>query len=205
MFGAIEKSEDGGQEGFWFGPHFIRLVRNFTTEAGTVEDIGFVATDLAKALDMRDAANAIRGLDPDQKGTHQVSTPGGLQSLTVISESGFYDVVVRSDKPQGKALRHLVTREILPQLRTPGTAQRAQLDCEPSEQALPAGMPGRKGAGQIRTLGTAQALLAGTAAGQKGGHRMSTPATPPSVDAAAAGLAAAFKGQVIENYAAPEV
>ncbi len=43
-------------------------------------------------------------------------TPGGTQALTVISESGFYDVVVRSDKPQGKALRSLVTREVLPQL-----------------------------------------------------------------------------------------
>lgn len=32
-----------------------------------------------------------------------MTTPGGTQSLTVISESGFYDVVVRSDKPQGKA------------------------------------------------------------------------------------------------------
>lgn len=29
--------------------------------------------------------------------------------MTVISESGFYDVVVRSDKPQGKALRALLS------------------------------------------------------------------------------------------------
>jgi hypothetical protein len=40
---------------------------------------------------------------------------------------------------------------------------------------------------------------------QKGLHRVKPPATPPSVDAAAAGLAAAFKGQVIENYVASEV
>lgn len=55
------------------------------TEAGTTEDIGFVATDLAKALEHRDAATAVRGLDSDQKGTHQVRTPGGTQSLTVVS------------------------------------------------------------------------------------------------------------------------
>jgi hypothetical protein len=112
--------EHQGQEGFWFGPQFIRLVRGFTTEAGTVEDIGFVATDLAKALEHYDATRLTRLLDPDQKGLHRVETPGGLQSLTVISESGFYDVVVRSDKPQGKQLRAVVTREILPQIRKTG-------------------------------------------------------------------------------------
>jgi hypothetical protein len=108
-------------DGFWFGPHFIRIVRNFTTEAGTTEDIGFVATDLAKALEIRRTADLADRLDPDQKGGGQISTLGGTQTLTVISESGFYDVVVRSDKPQGKQLRHLVTREILPQLRKTGT------------------------------------------------------------------------------------
>lgn len=43
-------------------------------------------------------------LDGDQKGVARTDTPGGTQSLTVISESGFYDVVLRSDKPQGKPL-----------------------------------------------------------------------------------------------------
>jgi prophage antirepressor-like protein len=121
MLGVIERSEDSGQEGFWFGPHFIRLVRGFTTEAGTVEDIGFVATDLAKALDMQDARNATRGLDPDQKGRHKVTTPGGIQSMTVVSESGFYDLVVRSNKAEARPLRNLVTRQILPALRKTGT------------------------------------------------------------------------------------
>jgi anti-repressor protein len=87
------------ESGFWFGTHYIRLVRDFTTEAGTAEDIGFVATDLAKALEHTNSRTMVSALDPDQKGVSQVYTPGGLQSLTVISESGFYDVVVRSDKP----------------------------------------------------------------------------------------------------------
>ena len=42
-------------------------------------------------------------MDPDQKGVSQIDTLGGTQSLGVVSESGFYDTVVRSDKPQGKA------------------------------------------------------------------------------------------------------
>jgi hypothetical protein len=64
-----------------------------------------VATDLAKALEIRRTADLADRLDPDQKGGGQISTLGGTQSLGVISESGFYDVVVRSDKPEGKQLR----------------------------------------------------------------------------------------------------
>jgi len=137
-------------DGFWFGDHFIRLVQNFTTEAGATEDIGFVATDLAKALEHRDAATAVRGLDSDQKGTHQVRTPGGIQPLTVVSESGFYDTVVRSHKPQGKVLRALVTREILPRLRKTG-----------SYSVAPATPPAAPIAGQSQDITASYLLMAG--------------------------------------------
>jgi len=76
-------------DGFWFGDHYIRLIRNFTTEAGTTEDIGFVAADLAKALEHRAANDITKYLDPDQKGTSQIRTLGGLQSLTVISDKAW--------------------------------------------------------------------------------------------------------------------
>lgn len=112
---------NNGQEGFWFGNHWIRIVRDFTTEAGTVEDFGFVANDIAEALEMQETRNAHRGLDTDQKGGRRVPTPGGIQPMIVVSESGLYDVVMRSNKPEGKVLRNLVTRQILPQLRKTGT------------------------------------------------------------------------------------
>ena len=119
----LQHINDSDQQGFWFDVHFIRIVRNFTTEAGTVEEIGFVASDLAKALDMKDGFNATRGLDSDQKGPHKVRTIAGEQTVGVVSESGFYDVVVRSSKPEGKRLRSLVTREILPAIRKWGAYQ----------------------------------------------------------------------------------
>lgn len=128
-------SFQAGDSGFQFEGHYIRLVRDFTTEAGTVEEIGFVATDLAKALEMREAERITRLLDSDQKGPHLVGTPGGTQSLTVISESGFYDVVVRSDKAQGKKLRAVVTREILPAIRQTG-----RYVAQPARPAAPMGL-----------------------------------------------------------------
>ena len=136
----LQQINDTDQQGFWFGVHFIRIVRNFTTEAGTVEEIGFVSSDLAKALDMRDGFNATRSLDSDQKGPHKVRTIAGEQTVGVVSESGFYDVVVRSNKPEGKRLRSLVTREILPALRKWGAYQVSPV--EPVPAVAPAASAG---------------------------------------------------------------
>lgn len=41
-----------------------------------------------------------RRLDEDEKGTRKVSTPGGDQEFTVINESGLYNAVLGSTKPE---------------------------------------------------------------------------------------------------------
>ena len=56
----------------------------------------FVASDVAKALGYRDAANMARRLDDDEKGTRSMSTPGGMQQMTVVSEPGLYSAVLGS-------------------------------------------------------------------------------------------------------------
>ena len=129
----LQQLADGDDYGFWFEIHFIRLVKDFTTKAGTVEPIGFVSTDISKALGMRDGFNASRSLDDDQRGVAKVRTPGGEQTVGVVSESGFYDVVVRSNKPQGRELRSKVTREILPAIRKWG-----RFEIKPANTAQPA-------------------------------------------------------------------
>lgn len=110
--------ERDGVKGFWFEEHWIRLIENPVNALGRPEPIGFVAADLAKALDQR-TGEITRKLDPDQKGVRKMHTPSGDQEMAFVTESGFYDVVIRSNKPQGRRLRRFVTSEILPQvLRT---------------------------------------------------------------------------------------
>lgn len=41
--------------------------------------------------------------------------------LTVISESGLYKLIMRSDKPQAKPFQDWVTREVLPSIRKTGS------------------------------------------------------------------------------------
>ena len=79
-----------------------------------------MVTDLARALEVSRPADLSDRVALDQKGGVSVPTPGGRQSLKVISESGFYKVVFRSDKPQAQPLIEIVTREVLPQLRRTG-------------------------------------------------------------------------------------
>lgn len=72
----------------------------------------FVAIDVCKALEMDVASGSFKWLtrlDADEKQTHRlaVGTPGGVlkgnPSATIISESGLYKLVMRSDNPEAKA------------------------------------------------------------------------------------------------------
>lgn len=94
-----------------------REVRTVPDGDGEAE---FVASDVAAILGYRDAANLTRNLDEDEKGTQIVSTPGGDQELSVITESGLYHAIFVSRKPEAQAFRRWVTSEVLPSIRRTG-------------------------------------------------------------------------------------
>lgn len=48
------------------------------------------------------------------------------QELTIISESGLYTVILRSDRPEAKAFRRWVTHEVLPAIRKTGVYESPQ-------------------------------------------------------------------------------
>lgn len=80
----------------------------------------FVAKDVADVLGYRMASDMCRRLDEDEKGTQKTRTPGGEQEVTVISESGLYNAVLGSAKPEAKAFKKWVTSEVLPTIRKHG-------------------------------------------------------------------------------------
>ena len=55
------------------------------------EVLGMDSTQLKKVADR---------LEEDEKGRTQITTPGGAQESWIISESGLYNVILRSDKPE---------------------------------------------------------------------------------------------------------
>lgn len=83
-------------------------------------DPWFLAADIAQLLGYRDAHNAVRSLDDDEKGAHIVSTLGGDQQQIIISESGLYAAILKSRRPEAKRFRRWVTGEVLPAIRRTG-------------------------------------------------------------------------------------
>lgn len=93
------------------------------------DEVMFVASDIAKTLGYRDAANLARNLDDDERGTHKVSTPGGTQNMTVLTESGLYHAILNREityvkEPAAKAFvkrfQRWITHEVLPSIRKHG-------------------------------------------------------------------------------------
>lgn len=93
----------------------------------------FAATDIARALGYGHTPHMTRRLDLDEKGVRSVDTPGGRQSLTVISESGLYSAVLGSKLPEAKAFKRWVTHEVLPAIRRDGGYMAARADETPEE------------------------------------------------------------------------
>ncbi len=92
-------------------------------EVRTVEqggEVWWVLADVCRVLSVKNNRDASRRLDEDEKGVAQIDTLGGSQKMTIISESGLYKVILRSDKPEAKKFTRWVTHEVLPTIRRTG-------------------------------------------------------------------------------------
>ncbi|WP_424462992.1 phage antirepressor [Pseudoclavibacter helvolus] len=89
--------------------------------------IWFVAADVARVLGYREAYDLTRNLDDDEKGPQNVRTPGGEQTLTVISEAGLYSAIIRSRIESAKPFRRWITHEVIPAIRKTGSYGIAEL------------------------------------------------------------------------------
>jgi prophage antirepressor-like protein len=80
--------------------------------------IMFVGKDVATALGYTNTLKAIRDhVDSEDKGVNEMVTPGGIQKVVIINESGLYSLILSSKLPQAKAFKRWVTSEVLPQIR----------------------------------------------------------------------------------------
>ena len=81
-------------------------------------EMWFVAADVCSALNV--STEQTRRLDDDEKGLRSMQTPGGPQEMTVVNESGLYNLILGSRKPQAKAFKRWVTHDVLPAIRRTG-------------------------------------------------------------------------------------
>ena len=116
----------------------IRIFNYNSVEVRTIQKDGepwFVLRDVCNVLGLGTPARVAERLDPDEVSqTHITDSMGRQQEMTIINESGLYNVILRSDKPEAKPFRKWVTSEVLPTIRrhglyaTPDTVEKMLAD-----------------------------------------------------------------------------
>ncbi len=106
----------------------------------------FVLKDVCAVLELGSAHKVADRLDEDERNQIPLTDAiGRKQETTIISESGLYNVILRSDKPEAKPFRKWVTAEVLPSIRKTGgymipqdypSALRALADAEEQKMKL---------------------------------------------------------------------
>ena len=101
----------------------------------TVEKGGepwWVLKDVCEVLGISHIKDTADRLEKDEVGqTDVIDSLGRKQMTTIINESGLYNVILRSDKPNARPFRYWVTHEVLPTIRKTGqykTPQKAMSD-----------------------------------------------------------------------------
>lgn len=85
-------------------------------------DPWWVVNDVCAVLDIGSGRRAVDRLDEQDVTLTNVLDGRGIEQQTwVVNESGLYELIFRSNKPQAKTFRRWVTSEVLPQIRQTGT------------------------------------------------------------------------------------
>jgi len=81
----------------------------------------FVLADLCRVLGLSNPTVVADRIDSDALSqTEVIDSMGRRQDATIVSESGMYEVVIRSDKPEAVKLRRWITGTVLPEIRKTG-------------------------------------------------------------------------------------
>lgn len=89
----------------WFVAVDVCHALGFNLSAGAAPHMKKVAHDERRVLKASDLPKSVLGSAP---------------SITVVSESGLYKLIMRSDKPEARRFQDWVTRDVLPAIRKDG-------------------------------------------------------------------------------------
>jgi prophage antirepressor-like protein len=93
------------------------------SEIKTVEindEIWFVASDVCKVLEIANARDAVSSLDDDEKLLSTLPMTGHENKVTLINESGLYNLIFTSKKSSAQMFRKWITKEVIPSIRRKG-------------------------------------------------------------------------------------
>ncbi len=98
---------------FQFNEHPVRtVVRN--------GEPWFVAKDVCAVLNLDNHREAVKRLLDEELGSEILTSGGQRREMIVVSESGLYRLIFRSNKPDAEKFRKWVFSEVLPSIRKTG-------------------------------------------------------------------------------------
>jgi len=80
----------------------------------------FVANDLCSVLGLKDTTSATKKLDEDDRLLRKISGAGQVREVILVNESGMYNLIFTSTKPEARNFKRWITKEVLPQIRKTG-------------------------------------------------------------------------------------
>lgn len=98
----------------------LQIFKYNEREIRTVEkngDIWWVLKDVCEVLGLSNPTMIASRLDEDERAKFDLGRQG---ETNIINESGLYNVILRSDKPEAKKFKRWVTSEVLPSIRKHG-------------------------------------------------------------------------------------
>lgn len=109
-------------------------VRTLSDEKG---EPWFVAKDVCDVLGI-DTNHLSESLDSDEMNTLRITEGNGRgnPNKIIVTESGLYNLVLRSRKPEAKEFKRWVTHEVLPSIRKHGGYMAGQERMTPEQMAL---------------------------------------------------------------------
>ena len=101
---------------------------------GTSNEPLFCLADLCKSVGIQNSRNVKARLDIDDvRLIDTIDNLGRTQQVTFVTESGMYEVILRSDSQTAKPFRKWVTSEVLPAIRKTGGYLATNQDDTPEE------------------------------------------------------------------------
>lgn len=79
-----------------------------------------VAKDVCDILGLNHITNALQGIDSEDLTVTVIQSGGQKREMKLVNEAGFYDLVLKSRKPQARAFKRWVTHEVIPTIRKTG-------------------------------------------------------------------------------------
>lgn len=88
---------------------------------GDNQEVWWIAKDICTALTLESVHKVVERLDEDERKLIPViDSIGRNQDTWVVNETGLYNLIIRSNKPDAKKFKRWITHEVLPSIRKNG-------------------------------------------------------------------------------------